>query len=73
MKTLGSLIKADFLLLVGDLNSFPGDDSLKLIEAEGFISAYDYTTIDCTTLKWRKTLEKKIEDYIYYKSLKDDV
>ncbi len=39
-----------------------------MITENGFLSAYDIDKLQYTTVKFRKELEVKIEDYIFYKT-----
>jgi hypothetical protein len=54
------------VIINGDLNcnyeSFP----IETILNNGYKPAYDYAVVKYTTVKHRKELEAKVEDYIFY-------
>ncbi|KAF6041037.1 hypothetical protein EB796_000658 [Bugula neritina] len=70
--------ECDTVIVAGDLNSDPSEPVHTLLESSGFICSYssavgcrsEYTTCKIRMVDGVETLQKKTEDYIYYRNLK---
>ena len=66
IKSLQQISNAQFVILNGDLNCSPDNEPIQMFVRSGLTSVYDLAKLEHTTVKFRKEIEIKIEDYIFY-------
>ena len=72
IKSLQQISNAQFVILNGDLNCSPDNEPIQMFVRSGLTSVYDLAKLEHTTVKFRKEIEIKIEDYIFYQNYHSD-